>query len=104
MCYDAVRSYIRSGKMSFRKRSRTDTLFFNEYSSDCARTCSSDESILYADDISLVFVGTLLDELKDHISNRLRTTLEWCTYDKIALSPLKSEFSVVTNKLVVARP
>ena len=77
---------------------------FYIYSSDFARMCSNDESILYAEDTVLVYVETNLEELIDHVNNRLRNILVWCNCNKLSLNPLKSEFMVVINKRVETRP
>ena len=66
--------------------------------------CSNDESILYADDTVLVYVGTSLEMLTEHVNSRLREIFEWCNCNKLSLNPAKSEFMIVTNKIVVNRP
>ena len=66
--------------------------------------CSNDENLLYADDTVLVYIGTNLEELNDHINNRLRNILNWCNCNKLSLNPLKSEFIVVTNKRIETCP
>ena len=66
--------------------------------------CSNDESILHADDTVLVFVGTSLEMLTEHLTSRLREILEWCNCNKLSFNPAKSELKSVTNKIVVNRP
>ena len=51
-------------------------LIFDIYSNAFVRVCSKDESTLYADDVVLVFVGTHLEELTDHVNCRLRNILD----------------------------
>ena len=104
MYYDTVKSSIRCQELGVIQGSKTGPLFFDIYSSDFARMCSNDESILYADDTVLVYVGTNLEELTDHVNNRLRNILDWCNCNKLSLNPLKSEFMVVTNKRIETRP
>ena len=74
------------------------------YSSDFARMCSNDKSILFADDTVLVYEGTKLDEITENINNRLRNILNWCNCNKLSLHPLKSEFMVVKHKRKEIRP
>ena len=69
-----------------------------------ARTCSNDESILYADDKVLVYVGKSLEMLTEHVNSRLREIYEYCNCKKLSLNPAKSEFMTVTNKIKVNRP
>ena len=66
--------------------------------------CSNDESILYADDTALVYVGASLEMLTEHVNSRLREIFEWCNCNKLSLNSAKSEFMIVTNKIVVNRP
>ena len=66
--------------------------------------CSNDESILYADDTVLVYLATNLEELTNHVNNRLRNILYWCNCNNLSLNPLKSELMVVTNKRIETHP
>ena len=66
--------------------------------------CSNDESILYAEDTVLVYVGTSLEMLTEHVKSRLREILQWCNCNKLSLNPGNSEFMTVTNKIEVNRP
>ena len=66
--------------------------------------CSRDERILYADDTVLVYVGISLEKLTAHVSDRLRNISEWCKCNKFSLNPSNSEFMIVTNKTLNARP
>ena len=52
----------------------------------------------------LVYVGTSLEMLTENVSNRLREIFEWCNSNKLSLNLTKSEFLIVTNKIVVNRP
>ena len=60
VCYDAFKSSIRSQELGVIQGLKTGPFFFDINSSDFARMCSNDESLLYADDTVLVFVGTSL--------------------------------------------
>ena len=60
---------------------------------DFASMCSRNESILYADDTVLVYLGTSLQELTDHVNKRLRNTLERCNCKKLSLNPTKIQIS-----------
>ena len=71
---------------------------------DFARLCFNDASILYADDTVLVFVGTSLEMLNEHLNSWLREIFEWCNCNKLSFNPAKSEFMIVSNKIVVSRP
>ena len=64
----------------------------------------NDESILYADDTVLVYVGTSLDMLTENVNSRLRETFKWSKCNNLSLNPTKSEYMIVTNKIVVNRP
>ena len=56
--FDTVKSAIRCQELGVIQGSKTGPLFFDMFSSDFARMCSNDESLLYADDTVLVYVGT----------------------------------------------
>ena len=85
-------------------RFKTGPQLLHIYSCDFACMCSNDESKLYADDTVLVYVGTNMEELTDYVNSRLRSTVYWCNCNKLSLYPLKSEFIVVTNMRIEARP
>ena len=52
----------------------------------------------------LVNVGTSLEMLTEIVNSRLREIFERCNCNKLSLNPTKSEFMIVTNKIVVNRP
>ena len=56
---------------------------------------------VYADDTVLVYVGTSLEMLTEHVNSRLREIFEWCNCNILSLNPAKSEFLTVTNKIAV---
>ena len=58
--FDSVKSFIKNQHLGVIQGSKTGPLFFDKYSSDLISVCSRDESILYADDTVLVYVGTSL--------------------------------------------
>ena len=47
----------------------------------------------------MLYVGTILEELTDHVNRRLRNIPDWCNCNKSSLNTSKSEFMVVTNNL-----
>ena len=63
--------------------------------------CSNDESIVYADNTVLVYVGRILEKkLLIYVNNISRNLLKWCTCHKLLLKPLKSEIMVETIKRI----
>ena len=66
--------------------------------------CSNDENILYADDTLLEYVGTSLERFTEHINSRLHEICKWCNCNDLSLKQSKSDFTTVTNKIVVNRP
>ena len=104
VCYDAVKSSTRCQELVVIQGLKTCPLFFVKFSSDCSRMRSNDESIPYADNTVLMYVGTPFEELTDHANSRIRTILDWCKSNKLSLSHMKSEFMVVTNKGIKTRP
>ena len=52
----------------------------------------------------LVFVGTSLEILTDHVNSRLREIFELCNCNKLSLNQAESELMTVTNKIVVNCP
>ena len=76
MCYVVVKVFNRFKELGVVKGSKTGPMFFDINSSDVARMCSEDKSILYADDSVLVCVGTTLEELTDLVYSRLQTILD----------------------------
>ena len=97
----AVKSSIKSQEPGVIQGSNTEPLFFDINSSDFARMCSNDESILYADDTVLVYVGKSLEMLAEHVLSRLREIFELCNCNKLFLNPTKSNFMTVSNKTIV---
>lgn len=83
--------------------SKTVPLYFDISSSDFARLWCRDESKLYADDTVLIFVGTSVEELIDHVNNRLRSIIEWCKCSQLSLNPTEWESMVVANEKLITR-
>ena len=78
--------------------SKTGPLLFDIFSSDFVRLNEGDDTILYADDTCLVFVGIDISELFTHVNNRLGSINVWCSYNKLSINPAKSEYMVVSNR------
>ena len=97
VCFDSVESCTKIQDLGVIQGSKKGPLFFDIYSSYFVRMCSRDQSVLYADDTALVYVGISLNDFTDHINNRLRIKLDWCKCKKVSLNPTKSKFMVVTN-------
>ena len=55
VCCDAVNLSINNQELGVNEGSKTYPLFFDRYSNDFARICSSDESKLYANDTVLIY-------------------------------------------------
>ena len=103
MCYNAVKSCMKSQDLGVIQGSKIGPVFFYIYSSDFSSMCSRDESIPYADDTVLLYAGTSLEDFTDHVNNKLLSILEWCNCNKLSLNPLKPEFMVVSNKRLICR-
>ena len=59
---------------------------------------------LFADDTSLVYMGDNLTGLLLNVNRDLKNVHNWCTFNKLSLNPLKSEFILVTHKQVDTMP
>ena len=64
----------------------------------------NDESILYAVDTVLVYVGTSLEMLTEHLNSQLREIFEWCYCSNLSFNSEKSNSMTVTNKILIDRP
>ena len=76
MCYDSVNSCVKNRCFESILGLNKRTVIYDKCSSDFASMCSRDEKKLYADHTVLVFVGTSLEELTEHVNNRLRNVSE----------------------------
>ena len=84
--------------------SRLGPLLYDIYSNDFNNLCSNDENILYADDTCLVYNGDNLENLIRHVNNRLAVINDWCNVNKLFLNRKKSEYMIVTNKVINFTP
>ena len=84
--------------------SKTGPLLFDIYATDFDNICTDDENILYADDTCLVYTGESLTELVDHVNGKLKIVLDWCNCNKLSLNPIKSQFMLITSKIVSTPP
>ena len=66
--------------------------------------CCYDESLQYADDTVLVYVGTSSEMFIEYVNSRLREKIEQFNCNKLSWNPAKSEFMIVTSKIVVNHP
>ena len=57
VCFDAVKSCIKNKESSVTKGLKRGPLFFDSFSSDFGSMCAMDESVLYADNTVLAYVG-----------------------------------------------
>ena len=64
----------------------------------------NDESVMYADDTTEVYVGEDLSVLDSHVNSVLAKFLDWCRFNKMALNPNKCEYMLLTNKCVAHEP
>ena len=102
--YGSSLSSCRVQSLGVVQGSKTGPLFWDIYSADFNALCPGDESILYADDTCLVYVGDSLEELTNRANMRLTQIYEWCNFNKLSVNPSKSEFMLVTNKMVNSTP
>ena len=83
--------------------SKLGPLFFDIYSNEFHKLCSG-EDILYADDTCLVFVDSELQRLVDRTNEKLALVQTWCNANKLALNHSKSNFMVVSNRVLNNNP
>ena len=102
--YEEVSSYKRYQNLGVIQGSKLGPLFFDVYSSDFCELCRNDNSVLYADDTSLVYVGDNIEALLNHVNSRLSIIFDWCNFNKLSLNPTKSEFMILTNKKIISSP
>ena len=79
---------------------KTGPMFFDIYCNEFQKLMGEDNYVLYADDTAVVFVGDNLEKLVRHVNNKFRRRSDWCKYNKLALSPTKSEFMLITNRKI----
>ena len=76
--------------------SRNGPFFYDVYSNDLNSICEG-ANIMFADDTCLVFVGDNLSSLADRVNSKLDEINRWCSYNKLAINPPKSEFLIITR-------
>ena len=84
--------------------SKLGPLLYDIYSNDFNFLCDDNECILYADDTCLVFTGDNLMDMEQHINRKLIMVQSWCNNNKMALNASKSQFMLVTNRMVERYP
>ena len=84
--------------------SKLDPKFFDIYTNDMNSLFENDESVMYADDTTEVYVGEDLSVLDSHVNSVLAKFLDWCRFNKMALNPNKCEYMLLTNKCVAHEP
>ena len=84
--------------------SKNGPLFYDIYSNDLNYLCAENENICFADDTCLIYVGSDLESLASHVNNRLSLILDWCKYNKLMLNPAKTEYMILTNKVLPFEP
>ena len=84
--------------------SRLGPLLYDIYSNDFNYLCANDENILYADDTCLVYLGDDIASLASHVNMRLEIINDWCNSNKLFLNRTKSEYMVITNRVINTQP
>ena len=102
--YSNANSVIRQQDIGTIQGSKLGPRFFDIYSSDMNTIFLNDESVMYADDTALVYVGKELTDLQNHVNDMLLKVVDWCRFNKMALNPSKCEFMLFTNKHVLNEP
>ena len=102
--YEDTSSYKCFQNLGVVQFSKMGPLFFDVYSSVFCKLCSNDNSVLYADDTSLVYVDDDILTLLHHVNSRLSIIYDWCNFNKLSLNPTKSEFMILTNKMIISSP
>ena len=100
VCYNDSISIELEQRLGIVQGSRLGPLMYDIYSNDFNKLCFNDENLLYADDTCIFYVGENLQQLCDHVNNRLRVIHDWCNANKLAVNPKKSEFMILTNKKI----
>jgi len=99
-----VKSLLLKQDLGTIQGSKNGPIFFDIYSNDVNYLLSDNACVLYADDTSLIYVGSDLTELVKYVNTKLGELLDWCNYNKLVLNPVKSEFMLLTNKKIEAAP
>ena len=80
--------------------SKCGPMFYDIYSSDISQLCDSDEYLMFADDTCIIYVNENLNELIQHVNNRLAAISDWCKFNKLCLNASKCNYMLITNKIV----
>ena len=97
-------SEVKDQELGVIQGSKNGPLFFDVYANDINNICSSGENLHFADDTCLVYSGTDLSALVDHVNQRLGKIVDWCNSNRLSLNPLKSEFLIFTNRPISFEP
>ena len=84
--------------------SKCGPTFFDIYSNDINLLCQTEECLLYADDTCLTYVHEDLSELTRIVNSKLHNILDWCNFNRMSLNPAKSEYMIISNKIIQTEP
>ena len=101
--YGGYNSNIMDQNIGVIQGSKNGPFFYDIYSNDLNNICNG-ENIMYADDTCLVFTGDDLDALTRQINERLKIIFDWCSYNRLLVNPLKSEFIIVSRRKIDSIP
>ena len=59
---------------------------------------------MFADNTCLLYTGDNLNDLSNHVNNRLKIIAEWCAANKLSLNPSKCSYMLFTTKNVDRNP
>lgn len=65
---------------------------------------NDNRNILYADDTAIIYIYDDLNALVVHVNNKLAQKLDSCHFNKMILNPTKSQYILLTNKLITNDP
>ena len=54
--------------------------------------------------VSLMYVHHDLNFIVDYVNERLSRIFEWCNFNKLSINPAKSEFMLISIRLIEAEP
>ena len=104
VCVGNAKSETMDQKTGIIQGSKMGPLFYDIYSNDINRICDEGECLLYADDLCLTFVDRDYDRLLALANLRLSEISLWCLNNKLKVNPAKSEFLLITHKLIPYEP
>ena len=91
-------SAIKHQNLGVVQGSRGGPLYYDIYSGDLAKICFEDEFLMFADDTCLTYFGNDIDQLANHVNDRLSLIYDWCCFNRLSLNPVKCKFMVFTNR------